>query len=57
MNKLLIIPVLLMFINSNAQSFNEALDISGGNRPFDNINGTTAEEFASLTGNPESGLK
>jgi len=52
MKKLLIIPVLLLFINSNAQSFNETIDMTGGNQAFDNVNGTTSVEFESLTGNP-----
>ena len=40
MKKLLIISVLLIFINSNAQSFVEALNMSGGNPSFANVNGT-----------------
>ncbi|RLD26920.1 MAG: hypothetical protein DRI75_10725 [Bacteroidetes bacterium] len=51
MKKILIIPVLLLFLNSNAQSFQDALNTSGGNAPFNNLTGNLNGEYQTLTGN------
>ena len=55
MNKLLIIPVLLMFINSNAQNWVETINMSGGNPPFANVNGTNS--YDGYVGNPNEWSK
>ncbi len=51
MKQLLIIPVLLLFINSNSQNWEETVYGPASNPPLDNINGLSNAEFETLTGN------
>ena len=55
MKKLLIIPVLLLLINSNAQSFIEAYEATRSREPFTNLNGTYS--YDSYLGNPNEWSK